>query len=424
MRRILTTTLGLLALSANIFAQNDFPTLDKQTYDYYLQGDYKNLRKVGSKMLTEGMDYYYLRMRMGILAYNNQKYATAATHFQKALEFNALDSISHEYIYLCYLLAGRNRDASNYLESIPENMKVARLKAINSPFISNINLGFSALDFSKKTVEENTMNYELTDKSYSIKTGLESNFSSHLKGTFAYTYFHRNGISYSELSTTGTSFDLSQNQLYTKLSYSFMQGWEIGAFGHLAFFTQSLNKPQQGNGKGKASIATDYIGGLSVAKSWWKIRTGVNLSVSNLGTSQQTRGEGYLTYLPSGNLNLYFTSGAMIQSDNIWGNTYQVNQEIGFKVSKFLWFEGGVISGNSYLFARSQGASVFNTFQVPTNTAYGNLIFLFGKHINLNASAFYNNYDIYSWNLTNNTRSSKITTSSLGGTITLTYKIF
>jgi len=44
MRIILKIAIIILAFSANLSAQNDFMALDKRTYDYYLKGDYKNLK--------------------------------------------------------------------------------------------------------------------------------------------------------------------------------------------------------------------------------------------------------------------------------------------------------------------------------------------------------------------------------------------
>ncbi|KAB2871302.1 MAG: hypothetical protein F9K37_03710, partial [Bacteroidales bacterium] len=94
------TILVLIFISISIlgYSQTDFISLDKQNFDYYLKGDYKNLKQTAKKQFELGMDYYYLRMRLGILAYNNQRYASAYKHFQKAITFFNSDTISREYI--------------------------------------------------------------------------------------------------------------------------------------------------------------------------------------------------------------------------------------------------------------------------------------------------------------------------------------
>ncbi len=123
MRSLLIVISLLLVLSADLIGQTDFLTLDRETYDLYLKGDYKNLKNIGEKMILQGMDYYYLRMRMGILAYNNEQYPEAFKHFSKAISFNSGDTISREYMYYCYLFSGRKDDANIFLESTPYDEK-------------------------------------------------------------------------------------------------------------------------------------------------------------------------------------------------------------------------------------------------------------------------------------------------------------
>ncbi|HPI46505.1 MAG TPA: hypothetical protein PLH91_14820, partial [Tenuifilaceae bacterium] len=133
----------LISISILGYSQTDFISLDKQSYDYYLKGDYKNLKQTAKKQFDLGMDYYYLRMRLGILAYNNHHYASAYKHFQKALTFNNYDTISREYIYYSYLFAGRKADAGLYLKNINLNQKNMHLKSLESGGFSNFYSGIN-----------------------------------------------------------------------------------------------------------------------------------------------------------------------------------------------------------------------------------------------------------------------------------------
>jgi len=418
--RILLTIL-LLAFSATSFAQNDFITLDKQSYDYYLQGDYRNLKKTGDKMLSMGIDYYYLRMRLGILAYNNQQYASATKHFTKALEFSSLDTVSREYIYNGYLLSGREADANLYLASIAQEQKNSALKAIDKPGMSEIFLSTYATNSS--TIDKtNNLNYKIVDNTVIIKAGIESYFSSRIKGTIAYTNFRKTGSITESSASTKNNLNANQNQLYAKLTGYAFAGWEFSGFGHAGSYLEKVGSGQQGSGGALKQTNIEYLGGVGIAKNGWKIRTGVNVSYSNFGSSTQLRGETYFTYLPFGNLNLYLTSGGMYQSDKTWGETYQVNQEIGFKVFKFLWMETGIIQGNSFLYARNQGLVMSNSFQIPATTIYGNLHVLLGKQFSVTLSPYYHENEIYFWDLNANTRIDKLTYNSFGGEIKLTYK--
>jgi hypothetical protein len=422
MRILLTLSAFLLLFSANLYAQSDFVTLDKQTYEYYLNGDYKNLKKTADKMLLQGIDYYYLRMRLGILSYNNQLYSNAKLHFSKALEFNSLDTISQEYIYFSYLFSGRNADAYLYLESIPMDKKNNRLKSIDKPGLANIYAGSSAAGYDATLYGTNNLYYEAVISSLSINAGVESYFSRKFKGTFTYTNFRKAGTFYSPSDTLGTDLNFTQNQVYIKLTGYIFNGWEYSGFGHIAFYPDGNTQTQSGNGRLTNKSNIDYLFGGGVSKNGWKIRAGANFSLSNFGNSTQIRGEGYLTWLPYGNLNLYLTSGWMGQNDVNWRGTFQINQELGFKIFKSLWLESGISTGNSFLYARNQGYMMNNSFQIPATTIYSNIIILPGKQFSITLTPFYSENQSYSWDLNIYTRTGKLTHNSFGGAIKLTYK--
>lgn len=422
MRILLTITAMVLAFSANLSAQTDFNTLDKKSYDYYIKGDYKNLKKTADSMFSQGIDYYYLRMRLGILAYNKQQYSDALRHFTKALEFNSSDTISREYIYSSYLFSGRKADANLYLESIPRDNKNTTLKSIDKPGLSEIYIGSSAEGYDVTLYGLNNLNYEAVKNSLSFHAGFESFLSGRFKGTFAYTNYRKAGTVYSASNPAGTDLNFTQNQVYVKLTGYIFPGWEFSGFGHVAFYSDITPHAQMGNGRSTNQTVTEHLWGVGISKNGWEIRTGANLSISNFSNSNQIRGEGYLTWLPSGNLNLYLTSGGMYQSDKNWGETYQLSQEIGFKIFKSLWLESGIVKGNSFLYARIQGYMMNNSFQIPATIIYGNIIILPEKQFSITVTPFYAENQSYSWDLNAYTRTDKLTLNSFGCAIKLIYK--
>ena len=86
--------------------QKDFEYYDSLTYKLYMDKDFKQLLKAGNDALNSGLDYYYLRMRTGIAAYNLNKYRLATKHFEKASAFSDNDVI-HEYLYYSSLWGGK-----------------------------------------------------------------------------------------------------------------------------------------------------------------------------------------------------------------------------------------------------------------------------------------------------------------------------
>jgi hypothetical protein len=112
----------------------------------------------------------------------------------------------------------------------------------------------------------------------------------------------------------------------------------------------------------------------------------------------------------------------MGQTDRNWGGTYQINGEIGFKVFKSLWLESGIISGNSFLYAREQGLILNNSYLIPATIIFSNLIILAGKRFSITLTPAYSENLNYSWNLNTYTRNNKQNNNSFGGIIKLTYK--
>ena len=123
MRTLLITGFFILLFSLQSAAQNNNNTLDRLTYEYYMKGDYRNLKLTANKLLAHGTDYYFLRLRLGIGAFNFLNYAVAFENLTAAIRLNSKDTISSEYIYNSYLLTGRKGDARLFLKSIAEQNK-------------------------------------------------------------------------------------------------------------------------------------------------------------------------------------------------------------------------------------------------------------------------------------------------------------
>jgi uncharacterized protein HemY len=123
MRNIIFTISIIILVGHRLLAQTNFAELDRVNYQYYLAKDYKNLKRTAKQILKQGNDYYYLRMRLGILAYENQRYGFAYKNFIRAKQQNPFDTIINEYLYYSYLFAGRTTDAIHFFRSLSNNQK-------------------------------------------------------------------------------------------------------------------------------------------------------------------------------------------------------------------------------------------------------------------------------------------------------------
>lgn len=417
------TFLTLMAISFLIYAQNDFNSLDIESYNYFLKGDYENLRKTAEKQFGLGYDYYYLRMRLGILAYFNQDYSTAFEHFNKAITFNNDDPISNEYIYHCYLYSGRYSDAQLFISNLSNDQKTDYLKYLSSKdnYKFSTSFSFSSNDF--KDMPSNYLYYEAIKKSLSFNLGSEIYLSNNSKLNLLYTNFQKTGKFYNYFEPTGIDKTFQQNQLYSKFTFLSFPGLEFFAYGHFAFYSIKNYKLNQNNNLiTRNQNKSENSFGLGLSKNYWHLRISNNISFSNFGNSNQTRGEISLTYLPNSNLNLYTTTTAMYQKDKNWGNTYFIAQDLGFKTFDNLWIETGASFGNSYLFTFLQGLSMNNSYTIPAFSLYLNGVFLLNNNFILNITPYFSQKTNYSWDLLNHNYYDKIKTNSNGVSLSIIYK--
>ena len=95
-------------LSGQIFVDNDYKMLDSVTYVDYINQDWEKVIYTGNIALNKNIDYFYLRMRMGIATYYLGRFPEAADHFENALIFNSKDQTAQLYLYDTYKLLGKN----------------------------------------------------------------------------------------------------------------------------------------------------------------------------------------------------------------------------------------------------------------------------------------------------------------------------
>jgi len=113
--------------------ESDFKTVDQKTYSFYENGNWDSVIYIGKIALKNNIDYYYLRLRMGIAYYEKTNYRLAALHFEKALKYNSSENLALEYLYYSYIFTNRKLEArvltakfsDQLIQKInPENKKV------------------------------------------------------------------------------------------------------------------------------------------------------------------------------------------------------------------------------------------------------------------------------------------------------------
>jgi hypothetical protein len=163
------------SLSGNAQEVLDFKTVDAKTYNYWEQAKWDSLILLGNKALENNVDYFYIRLRMGIAYYEKKDYMNAVPQFESANRFNSGDAGTLEYLYFSYLFSGREAEAFSLTKTFPEELlKKLKLsdKQIQLKSVSAEGGGIFSDNFSKneslnfKGKEAKTTGAVLTGNTY------------------------------------------------------------------------------------------------------------------------------------------------------------------------------------------------------------------------------------------------------------------
>lgn len=97
----------LMIISLSVYSQElNYFYVDSLSYDLYLKGDWKELTKLGKKSMRKGIDFYYLKLRLGHAYFEQGKYLKAIPYFEDAYKINPDYEFTQKYLYYSYLYSG------------------------------------------------------------------------------------------------------------------------------------------------------------------------------------------------------------------------------------------------------------------------------------------------------------------------------
>ncbi|MBN2482403.1 MAG: tetratricopeptide repeat protein, partial [Bacteroidales bacterium] len=327
----------------------------------------------------EGIDYYYLRMRIGIAYYELKRYQASIPHFEKAYVENPDNPSAQEYLYYAYMFSGRQMDALHIGENFPDDMK--QKTGINEETsIHAVSFSFTGSSYDTQEITENMQPFDSTvgDGYQSIpkKFGLFGLSLSHKMGSSVivshsaqllrktnYVLSRFSGLNYTISDQTITQF-----QYY--ISPAIRAGKGLTVMPAFHFISYRIPGIVASNGMGgrttiaSSSTVNDYIVSLAVNRAFQYVNAGLSFSYGTLNYKRQYQPGAELTLYPFGNLNLYSTIKAYKQLEYYNGDQMAdrlVLQNItGFKVCSWLWLEAEGSWGDYANFSEYNGAVVYN----------------------------------------------------------------
>ena len=388
----------------------DFNTINRETYRLYIAQEWDSVIFMGKRALKQEMDFYYLRMRLGIARYNQENYRKAAGHFKKALEFNHGDPVALEYLYYSRLFSGQSEQAKLVrkqfkgdlaLKLSPPKGKIIEMvrgeylycQGLNSDLLSDPDQLFSGLPPGVQYVTRRYSNAAIS---------LSNSITPGFRLVHSYTYlsktnhqYYNDGLYLLQL----TDQHVYQHQYYISPVVTLRSGFTIMPMFHLvSVHYQAPVQIDQGYQGGNAQVlmgyldTLDYITGLEVRKGIGNLDLQLGTWYATLNNTEQIQNRLGFTWYLLGNLNLY-TGGFLNSHYEITGTgsiRFIPELLVGYAISERVWLELNGSMGEMSNYLERNGSIVYNSFSdairkkltftvsVPV-TEKGSLLYLGGR---------------------------------------------
>lgn len=395
-------------LSILFAQQGDLKTkYNELTYGQYLEKNWTELINTGNEALNQGVDFYYLRVRMGIAYANKKNYRKAIVNYKKAIEFVPNDPVAQEYLYYAYLYSGQGNTAQIYVANLPVSLR-KKIKPEGLPFFGNIYMetGYAIAAYDENIVLSENVDIYLSEiftrKSQNyFNMNLLLNIAKPVSLSLAYTGL---GIE-SEHQYLAQGRDLEREGLTVKQSDFALainihnaSGLTLIPFFHNVNTALTLTQIEYDTagyelepgieidfGRNISSLQwNDQLLGFGFLKRGGLFDMAASVSYSWLEETSQKQLNARLSYLPKGNYSLYFTPELrFFNEDQNFRMIYKL--AVGGQLTTRLWGETAFTYGDLQRTHESFGSIVYN---LPDKTIYKadavmNLSFTNGVNLSL-----------------------------------------
>jgi len=404
----------------------NFKQVDEISYRLYTEQKWDSLIDFGKAALAADIDYFYLRVRLGLAYFNLENYFLSAHHLEKALHFNATDKTAQEYLYFAYKNSNRAEDANRLFGKLPENLK----KTIDPDRKHLGEIVLEAGPIFSDNIEKNTMKIQkngnveyaeqdLYDDALYWQAGAGFSLTPWISLYLGYNNLRISKlkqIETTELVKTGedvivigpgilphniyknqkvlteNNYTLNQDGLYVNANLVLGNGFSIiPAYQRLIINYTTIYADQNQEqylaqvydtipsvkavyqiNESNQHIENSIIA-LGINKTCKNFTFGLEGTWSDLNFKHQYQVSATTWWYPEGNLNYYFGTGLTYASEERNGNLVY-NQLAGIRVLPKLWAEGFVTVGQMLNYNENNAYVVYNSNDVTIFRAGANIL--------------------------------------------------
>lgn len=380
----------------------DVAASDVLTYSQYLRGSWDSLIVTGNQYLNRGVDYYYLRLRMGIAYAQKKNYAMAVRQYNKALEFVPSDPVAMEYLYFAHLNKGDDFEARIWGSRLSEVRKkeLGIIPHFINGYSADITYNFaSSKDIPSVSGSEAVGTQQISDYFVNANITVKQFLADRFKVVHGFTYLSKSNQYYiKDLGTESTFSDkvIQKQYFLSGIAYP-IRGLQLA----VSYQQLWISSPLSVTGTGQAAPSTssvsssDYSFSLSALKSLGYFDVGYTYTGSALNDYKQRQHTMQLGIYPLGNLNLYLLNKVVLFHENSVPENKKtiVGETIGFKVTDHFWAEAAVLAGTIQNMSDFGSYIIYNDVSAIKWKSGINLLFPLNSGLILSLRAHYSAVD-------------------------------
>ncbi len=379
MRRLL-----ILLFFAGVFSatgQVGWQSRDSLTYQLYLSKDWQPLLREVNASLNEGIDFYYLRVRAGVAAYELKKYRQAADHFARAFRWYQQDEFLNYWYYSALVRAGRFDEASYLTASLSDNflyrMQIRKGNLLNGVIAEaqiTDNANYSELIHESPVNSGSYVLYRnIPREQFYYGVGLEHQVSSRWLLFHGVSKLSIHKSQYIREGDLGQAVFLesrvNQVQYYLQGRYFIGNGWHAKA-GLTLIGGSADNHAVDENALRRKVIVpyrygiNDHFVQLGIARDIKSLQPGLSISAGSVAGFTQIQANAHLTLYPLGSTSLYLTGDVSMHYDTAYeGWKFIAIPKIGTKLGPF-WILAERSFGDIQNYSAAGGYVVYNSPEI------------------------------------------------------------
>lgn len=358
--------------------------VDRQTHALLMEANWNGLTELGEAALRQGIDFYFLRYRLGIAWYNRQNYHRAVRHLRQAWEQTPGDELLLEYLYYSMVYAGRDFEARHLAHRFSASRR-QELRIYPGKPVQRLLLAFdTGTQDNDHILSGFSVDPEAADGSQflsrshrGMQLGLLHPLGRSLSVYHAYTHIQKKHFAYFLSDGIGSQNAQSHSELN---QYYFSVIWRLAAdlrlvagvhYLHIGLPATNVQVPGMEDPVAiPAGSMNDVTGSLSLYRDFPYVTMGLSGHAAGLNNGRQWQGDLMAAVYPLGNQYLYAVSVVSLQyEEGPGGGTADrlvFQQRLGLRPTSWLWLEASAGLGEMANFIRYDGALVYNAMDEVT----------------------------------------------------------